>query len=550
VYDRGKSRTNRREAEAIVADLVRRMQRCLGKPEGQRLTYGVVTFNSQQQALIQDLLDDAQRRHPELEWYFADERFEPTAVKNLENVQGDERDVMLFSITFGFDAAGKFPVDFGAINRDGGERRLNVAVTRARQELVVYASFRPEQLHAERSAARGVHDLKAFLEYADKGPEAIIARVEGSLGDHESPLEEAVAAALEQRGWRVVPQVGVSGFRIDLGVVHPDKPGAYLAGVECDGATYHRAAVARDRDKTRQQVLENLGWSIIRVWSTDWWYDPDAALERLDGLLQQLLQRSREAVPAVAALGPDCRPPDHVADAPEDNAPEEQGLTTESKPLAAPFGDALRTGGPTREPWERPQLVARLDQGPARRVYARIDLGDATANQQRFFDDDYTDTLRGMAVAVLHSHGPIRDDVLAREVARAHGFARTGHKIKQRVLDLLPGVVTTEEPVGRFLWPGTSIQEFVPFRYPSDDEPRSLDEIAIQELIGLVREHDAFPASEDPALALARELGLARLSRTARERLEKALEACDWQERFPPQSSTQSRGGTTDAEDP
>ncbi|MDZ4821502.1 MAG: DUF4011 domain-containing protein, partial [Planctomycetota bacterium] len=282
IYDRGKSRTNRREAEAIVADLTERMSRCLLKPENKRLTYGVVTFNTQQQELIQDLLDDELRRHPELEWFFSDERIEPTVVKNLENVQGDERDVMMFSITFGFDMAGKFSVDFGAINRQGGERRLNVAITRARQELVVWTSFLPDQLRAERTTARGVHDLKAFLEYAQKGPEALVARVEGSLGEHESPLEEAIATALQQCGWHVETQVGVSGFRIDLGVVHPDKHGVYLAGVECDGATYHRSAVARDRDKTRQQVLENLGWSILRVWSSDWWYDSDTAIKHLD----------------------------------------------------------------------------------------------------------------------------------------------------------------------------------------------------------------------------------------------------------------------------
>ncbi|MCA9258479.1 MAG: DUF4011 domain-containing protein, partial [Planctomycetales bacterium] len=187
LYDRGKSRTNRAEAEAIVSDAVSRMRRCLAKPESERLTYGVVTFNSQQQSLIQDLFDQALRDAPELEWYFDDERIEPTAVKNLENVQGDERDVMYFSITFGQNAeglkAGKpIPVDFGAINRDGGERRLNVAVTRARQTLLVYASFLPDELRAERSSARGVHDLKAFLEYAHKGPEAIAARTDGSVG--------------------------------------------------------------------------------------------------------------------------------------------------------------------------------------------------------------------------------------------------------------------------------------------------------------------------------------------------------------------------------
>jgi superfamily I DNA and/or RNA helicase/very-short-patch-repair endonuclease len=295
VYDRGKSRTNRIEAAAIVEEAVHRMLGCLEVPPEKRLTFGVITFNSQQQSLIDDLFDEARSKHPELEWYFADERIEPTIVKNLENVQGDERDVMFFSISFGPDAAGKLPVAFGAINRDGGERRLNVAVTRARQELIVYSSFKAEQLDANRSKARGVHDLKNFLEYAEKGAIAIAARSEGSVGGFDSPFEEAVSEALTAKGWQVAPQIGVSGFRVDLGIVHPDKPGAYLAGVECDGATYHRSAVARDRDKTRQQVLENLGWKILRIWSPDWWYDPASAAERVHQELSQALANDRQS---------------------------------------------------------------------------------------------------------------------------------------------------------------------------------------------------------------------------------------------------------------
>ena len=288
IYDRGHSRSNRREAEAIVADAVARMQQCLTRPEAERLTYGVVTFNGQQQALIQDLFDAALREAPELEWFFADERIEPTAVKNLENVQGDERDVMYFSITFGRDSSGKFPVDFGALNRDGGERRLNVAVTRARRALLVYASFLPDQLRAERSAARGVHDLKAFLEYAQRGPDAKDPRPEAAAAGG-STLERAVAAALESRGWQVVHEVGASGFRVDLGVVHPHRPGAYLAGIECDGSTYQRLAAARDRDKTREQVLANLGWQLFRVWAPDWWHDPAAAGDDLHARLTAAL---------------------------------------------------------------------------------------------------------------------------------------------------------------------------------------------------------------------------------------------------------------------
>lgn len=303
-YDRGKSRTNRDEAAAIVKDAVERMKRCLELPEEQRLTFGVITFNSQQQSLIEDLFDQAQRENPELDWYFSDDRIEPTVVKNLENVQGDERDVMFFSITFGPDAAGKIPLTFGALNRDGGERRLNVAVTRARQQLVVYSSFKGDQLNVDGTNKLGVRHLKEFLNYAEKGPIALLASTEGSVGGFDSPFEEAVADALSARGWQVVPQVGVSGFRIDLGIVHPDKPGAYLAGVECDGATYHRAAAARDRDKTRQQVLENLGWNIIRIWSPDWWHDPASATQRVVETLEKLLSDERANVELVESFEP------------------------------------------------------------------------------------------------------------------------------------------------------------------------------------------------------------------------------------------------------
>ena len=146
VYDRGKSRTNRIEAEAVAREAVSRMKGWLKLPEKDRPTLGVITFNAQQQSMILDLLDAKRRDEPELEWFFADERVEPTIVKNLENVQGDERDVILFSITFCKDAAGKRTMDFGALNRDGGERRLNVAVTRARQELIVFSGFTADQI--------------------------------------------------------------------------------------------------------------------------------------------------------------------------------------------------------------------------------------------------------------------------------------------------------------------------------------------------------------------------------------------------------------------
>ncbi|MEY3458665.1 MAG: hypothetical protein RL215_1822, partial [Planctomycetota bacterium] len=146
IFDRGGSRTNRIEADAVIADAVQRMLDWLRLPEEQRPTLGLITFNQPQQKLLEDLFDKAREQHPELEWFFDDARVAPTIVKNLENVQGDERDVILFSIAFGFDQTGRLTRNFGALNRDGGQRRLNVAVTRARQEMIVYSSFRAEQL--------------------------------------------------------------------------------------------------------------------------------------------------------------------------------------------------------------------------------------------------------------------------------------------------------------------------------------------------------------------------------------------------------------------
>ena len=517
LYDRGKTRTNRLEAEAIVADAVARMKRCMRRPEHERLTYGVVTFNKEQQSLLQDLFDEALRSAPELEWFFADERVEPTAVKNLENVQGDERDVMYFSITFGRDAGGKFPIDFGAVNREGGERRLNVAVTRARRSLLVFSSFTPDQLRAERSSARGVHDLKAFLEYAHRGPESKAApRTDAPCGETESPLEPAIAAALESRGWRVDRQVGVSGFRVDLGVVHPDRPDEYLAGVECDGATYRRLAAARDRDKTRQQVLANLGWGLVRVWAPDWWHDPVTAIEDLHGRLNGMLQESRDR-PATVDSEP-------LSEAVEPQSPPLIAATeaTEEPISRAGSGEDVADSRDSHEPAN----IASVDRAAAQQhPYLVASLADVSAQQPRFFDDDYSRELRRMALAVVDAESPVRDDVVARRVARAHGFARTGAKISERVLSLIQDVVATQEDAGRFLWSGESSLAIVSFRHATaDGDRRGLDEIAMQELAGLARSIPGLVSIDDPPLAMAKQVGLSRISKPARERLEAALE--------------------------
>jgi len=290
-YDKGKSRTNRVEADALVKELIARLR----KPDGPRRSYGVVTFSLAQQQLVENLLDEERRKYPEIELHFGDEppvESEPVFVKNLENVQGDERDVIFFSICYGPDETGNVSMNFGPLNRDGGERRLNVAVTRAKHEVVVFSGLRADQIDLTRTRARGVRDLKYFLDYAERGARALASVTSVSASaEPDSEFERMVGDRLRAAGYEVHHQVGCSGYRIDLGVVDPTTQGRYLVGVECDGATYHRAATARDRDKLRQLILEGLGWELYRIWSTDWWHDSDKETKKLLSYLSELAKQ-------------------------------------------------------------------------------------------------------------------------------------------------------------------------------------------------------------------------------------------------------------------
>lgn len=284
IYDAGKSRTNKKEAELIVYEIVKHYTSGLGK----KFSLGVITFNSNQQALIEKLLDESRLRDRELDIAISESNLEDLFIKNLENVQGDERDFILFSITFGKDANGKVSMNFGPINKEGGHRRLNVATTRARHKIKIFSSLRPEDIDLSRTKARGVSDLKTYLDFAINGPRVLASQASPTGREPDSPFEAAVIQALRERNWQVVPQVGVSGYRIDMAVINKNKPGTFLLGIECDGATYHSAPSARDRDRLRQIVLENLGWKIHRIWSTDWWFNPELPLKNLLKKLEEL----------------------------------------------------------------------------------------------------------------------------------------------------------------------------------------------------------------------------------------------------------------------
>ncbi len=265
------------------------------------LSLGVGTFNVRQQTLIQDELERRRKQDPAIEPFFSLHGEERFFVKNLENIQGDERDVIFLSITYGPDAEGRVRYNFGPINGDNGRRRLNVIATRARLALHVFSSLRAEQIDLTRARSDGAQRLRDYLLFAERGTLATL-NVDPEA-EMDSPFEEAVYKELTQRGLRLVPQVGQAGYRIDFGVLDNAVAGRFIAGIECDGATYHSAATARDRDRLRQQVLESLGWHIHRIWSTDWYRDRVGQIERILRLVEGSRRAAQEAAPPTLRSG-------------------------------------------------------------------------------------------------------------------------------------------------------------------------------------------------------------------------------------------------------
>ncbi|HEX8618201.1 MAG TPA: DUF4011 domain-containing protein, partial [Thermoanaerobaculia bacterium] len=293
VYDRGRTAVNRIEAQIVAAAAIDHFRRYPEK------SLGIGTFNIKQQQAIQEEMELQLRRNPDLEPFFKGDRREPFFVKNLETIQGDERDAILISVGYGRDAAGKLSMNFGPLNSEGGERRLNVLITRAREKCVVYSNFKASDLSIESATSKGVFALKSFLDFAETRR---LMAAEQSDDTTVSAFEDALAAELRAHGHDVKQRVGYAGFRVDIAIVDPEHRGRYLLGIECDGAKYHAAPVARDRDRLRQQVLENLGWTIQRVWSTDWYRNRAETLSRL----LQAIETAKSAPPptAVASTPP------------------------------------------------------------------------------------------------------------------------------------------------------------------------------------------------------------------------------------------------------
>lgn len=483
VYDRGGRRDNPREAEVIV-DLV--TQHFRNHPDR---SLGVVAFSLAQMNAIEDRIEQLLRENPELQRYFKEDRLEGFFVKNLENVQGDERDVIIFSVGYGKDQQGHLTMHFGPLNRSGGERRLNVVVTRAREKVILVSSIRAADFDLSATQAPGVLALHGYIDYAERGPQALQIVHPGMRGEFESPLERDVAAVIRSLGYEVIPQVGCSGFRIDLGIVDPVQPGRFLLGVECDGASYHSAATARDRDRLRQEVLEKLGWRIYRVWSPDWIMRRD----RETGRLREAIERARSALPNPVDAN---SPPEEKIRAP---IVKEQHISSH-EPHSFPG-------------WVNPYKVCKLKAGPQEGI--------------EFHDPAARPTLARMLREVIEVEGPVHIEVATRRLVSAWGLTRAGRRIREAVrgaFNSLKGEGKVKR-IGKFLWPSRVVFELT-VRQPNPEDEDTLREIAFipqeeLELAVMNAVRDALSISEDDLVkAVARIFGFDRTGVNIRGRME------------------------------
>ena len=396
VYDRGGSRTNREEAR-IVAKKV--MDHARSRPN---LTLGVSTFSTTQMEAVQNELEILRREDPSCEQtFFNAHREEPFFVKNLENVQGDERDVIFISIGYGQDANGRLTMNFGPLNQDGGERRLNVLITRARRRCEVFTNLTADEIDLSRTKGRngerpaGVVALKRYLKYAETGELDIPIPIDRVA---DSPFEEEVANILRKLDYQVDHQIGSAGYYIDLGIKDPERPGRYLLGIECDGATYHRAQSVRDRDRLRQQVLEGLGWHIHRIWSTDWFRNPDREL-----------RGAAEAIEAARA---------HVP--PLLESPPESDILDSNGSEGVPEPDPTIIVHPSPEPQEN-SLTEKYELAELSISTSGLDLPDVSSF-----------TMANWIQDVVKIESPVHLDEVARRIATAVGVSRKKVKTAAR----------------------------------------------------------------------------------------------------------------------
>jgi hypothetical protein len=479
VYDRGGTRTNAEEADAVARAVMEHARTQLARPAEERLTLGVAGFSMAQTEAIRDRLERLRGEEPACEAFFAPGGPEPFFVKNLENVQGDERDVILISIGYGRHAGGEVAMSFGPLTSEGGERRLNVLITRARVRCEVFTNLRADDLDMSRTHSRGVRALKSFLAFAETGR----LETKGSEpADTSSPLEQRVLDALAKLGLGARPRRGPLGFAPDVAVADPSDPsGRELLALLGDGPAYQAARSARDRDRLRPQVLTALGWKVHRLWSAEWARNPDDALDRL-----------------LAAL--------------EDAAPALQGRSDPPDPgvVSEPSTIAIERDDPQAGETSAPAAVAYTLAG----VNGELDFGRAAVTR-----------VAARLIEVVEVEGPIHHEEATRRVAEGAGAKRVGTRMlaaleRAREHAISKGSIRQQ---GDFLWPAAMERPAVRDRGALPASARRLELVAPEEIAvaieTVVADSLGIAAGAIPA-ATCRLLGFARTSDEMKSHVE------------------------------
>ncbi len=449
-FDRDGTRQNLVEAEAVVAEVLVRLR----DPLQRTRSIAIVTLSAAQQELIEDLLDAARREDPTLDALIeppadAAAAFEPLLTKHVGSVNGDERDVVLLSVGYAPDPGGVLTMELGPLSEQGGEHALAIAITRAREQIVVFSSFAPEDLHDD--APAGVRDLAAFLAFARAGGGA--ARPADDVGP-ASPITAAIARALVERGWIVRHQIGCGAYKVDLAVVDPNDSERYVLAIEHDGTAYASAPAARDRDRLRPQVLAQLGWRLHRIWGLDWWADAERETQRAHGAIVTAIAAGRQRRATVATAKPRSArvSGSHPTYARRDTEPlGSPRLAAGSAPVVQippKAGDVLLAAG--SGPTEATPLSPLLgNTTPTRAILKRgaIAIGPYTAaaipNGRRTPDDLFAPRhlaeLGKVVEQVLAAEAPMHVDLLARRVGGYFGIGRVTQRVTDQVRTALSG---------------------------------------------------------------------------------------------------------------
>ncbi len=500
VYDRGGKRDNLREAEE-AADLVFEHFRLYPKK-----TLGVVTFSIAQMESVEDAIDRRRRQHPEFEHFFKEDRLEGFFVKNLENVQGDERDVIIISVGYGYDHLGQMTMNFGPVNKPGGERRLNVAITRAKEKTMLVTSIKAEDVKVDSGSAEGVAVLRGYLEYAEKGPEALeLAHIKS--GKLESPLEEDVAMVIQRAGYDVVPKVGWSGCPIDIGVADPQMPGCYLLGVEFDGSTYQSINSARDRDRLREQVLKQLGWKIHRIWSPAWVARRESEMRRLT----EALEAAHKAQLEKEALA--------VETAAQEQAEEESTQDVDVQKVE--FAGREKIGIPYRV-------------HPHKARFSTVSQYGVT----EFYLKENRKLQSNLLEELVNAEGPVHFDYAVQRLASLWGLKRTRPKVVQAVREALNMLLQNRkvQVKGSFLWP-KELKD-VPVRVPvvgvpeSKRDPEHIPSEEIEKALIFIAKYALGLSADSLMTETARVFGFNRMGVRIKERINEVYKRLLWERKL------------------